>query len=228
MKKLLILCACFLVIKPIFCQNLEKINDDELNIEKEFYTSEISDSLFFKMLGKSYKKDCTLPRKELVHVHILHKNFSGETQRGELVANRKIADKLLNIFKELYLASYQIEKVHLIDEYGADDEKSMQDNNSSCFNFRFISFTKIISSHGKGLAIDINPLYNPYVKKLNGLVNVEPKTAQEYTDRSKDFPHKITRKDLAYKIFTKYGFVWGGDWQGVKDYQHFEFEENLK
>ncbi len=202
----------------------QKIELDMNNeLEAAFYVSEISDELFAKMWGKSFKENCTLPRSELRYLHLLHKNLDGTTKEGELVCNKKIADILIQIFKELYEASYPIEKIRLIDEYDADDETSMRDNNSSCFNFRFISHTTTVSMHGQGLAIDINPRYNPYYKIVNGKPNIEPFNGAAYLDRSKDFPYKIDHNDLAFRLFTKSGFEWGGDWKNVKDYQHFEF-----
>lgn len=202
---------------------VEKIEMDISNeIESSFYINEISDELFAKMWGKSFKENCTIPRTQLRHLHVLHKTLDGTTLEGELVCNVKIADILLGIFKELYRAGYPIEKIRLIDEYDADDERSMTDNNSSCFNFRFISHTTVVSKHGAGLAVDINPRYNPYYKTVKGKPNVEPFNGAAYLDRSKNFPYKIDHNDLAYKLFTRAGFEWGGDWQGVKDYQHFE------
>ena len=73
-----------------------------------------------------------------------------------------------------------------------------------------------------GMAVDINTLYNPYVKTVNGKLSIEPANAEAYVDRSGDFPHKIDHNDLCYKLFTRYGFTWGGDWTHSKDYQHFE------
>ncbi len=193
-------------------------------LESEFYVCDIGDELFERMKGKSYKDNCTLGLDELRYIHVLHWNLNGIECEGELVCNAKIADKLILIFMELYQAGYQIEKIRLVDEYDADDERSMADNNSSCFNFRFISHTNIVSKHGAGLAVDINPLYNPYVKTVNGRMNIEPASAACYVDRSKDFPCKIDHNDLAYKVFTKYGFEWGGDWTASKDWQHFEID----
>ena len=129
------------------------------------------------------------------------------------------------IFKQLYEAGYEIEKIRLIDEYDADDEKSMSDNNSSAFNFRYISYSTKLSKHALGLAVDINTLYNPYVKYVDGRRNVEPANAEKYTDRSIEFPHKIDHGDLCYKVFTEHGFEWGGDWEHAKDYQHFEMPD---
>lgn len=188
----------------------------------DFYISEIPDEIFEKMQGRSYKEDCTVSREDLRYLHVLHKGFDGQTKEGELVVNKAIADDVLAIFEELYQADYPIEKVRLVDEYDADDEASMRDNNSSAFNFRFISHTKKVSKHGLGLAVDINPLYNPYVKTVKGVDSVEPAIATTFVDRSGDFPYKIDHNDLCYKIFTKYGFTWGGDWEHSKDYQHFE------
>ena len=107
-------------------------------------------------------------------------------------------------------------------EYDADDESSMSDNNSSAFNFRFISHTTKISKHGMGMAVDINTLYNPYVKTVDGELSIEPANGADYIDRSRDFSHKIDHDDLCYKLFTEHGFEWGGDWTHSKDYQHFE------
>lgn len=191
--------------------------------KNDFYIIPIPDDIFAKMQGKSYKENCTVPREELRYLHILHVGFDGNTHEGELIVNKAIAESVLDIFKELYKAGYQIEKVRLIDEYNAADELSMRDNNSSAFNFRYISYSTILSKHALGLAVDINTLYNPYIKQVEGRLNIEPANAAEYVDRDRDFPHKIDHNDLCYKLFTKHGFEWGGDWEDSKDYQHFEF-----
>ena len=194
----------------------------EASYADDFYISEIPDDIFAKMQGKSYKEDCTVPREDLRYVHVRHMGFDGEAKDGELVVNKAIADDVLAIFEELYKADYPIEKVRLVDEYDADDEASMSDNNSSAFNFRFISHTTRISKHGLGMAVDINTRYNPYVKTVDGKLSIEPANGADYVDRSKDFPHKIDHEDLCYKLFKEHGFTWGGDWTHSKDYQHFE------
>lgn len=194
----------------------------EASYADDFYISEIPDDIFAKMQGKSYKEDCTVPREDLRYVHVRHMGFDGEAKDGELVVNKAIADDVLAIFEELYKADYPIEKVRLVDEYDADDEASMSDNNSSAFNFRFISHTTRISRHGLGMAVDINTRYNPYVKTVDGKLSIEPANGADYVDRSKDFPHKIDHEDLCYKLFKEHGFTWGGDWTHSKDYQHFE------
>lgn len=191
---------------------------------KEFYIKPIPDDIFEKMQGKSYKENCTLPREELRYLHILHVGFDNNTHEGELIVNKRIAEDVLDIFKELYKAGYQIEKVRLIDEYNAQDELSMRDNNSSAFNFRYISYSTTLSKHAMGLAVDINTLYNPYIKQVDGRLNIEPANAVKYVDRNRQFPHKIDHDDLCCKLFTKYGFEWGGDWEDSKDYQHFEIK----
>ncbi len=128
------------------------------------------------------------------------------------------------ILRSLYDASYPIEKMRLIDHYGADDQASMEDNNSSAFNFRPRAHQTAISKHALGLAIDINPLYNPYVLTTeSGYRIVEPASAGAYLDRSADFPYKIERDDLCCTLFREHGFYWGGGWASrTKDFQHFE------
>jgi hypothetical protein len=127
--------------------------------------------------------------------------------------------------------------VILIDEYDAVDEPSMADNNSSAFNFRTISDTNIISKHGLGIAVDINPLYNPYIFSVPSGAEtgadpgsgdeliIEPANGAPYADREKEFAYKIEEGDLCLRLFKEHGFEWDGDWTHAKDYQHFELPD---
>lgn len=71
---------------------------------KEFYIKPIPNDIFEKMQGKSYKENCTVPREELRYLHILHVGFDNNTHEGELIVNKRIAEDVLDIFKELYKA----------------------------------------------------------------------------------------------------------------------------
>ncbi len=198
-------------------------------MDKAFYISEIDEKIFARIDGKSYKKNCPLPLSDLRYLHVLHKDLSGKILEGELICNVKIAEPLIDIFKKLFAENYPIEKIRLIDEYEADDELSMHDNNSSCFNFRYVSFTNRISLHGYGMAIDINPLYNPYIKTVDGEKIIAPDNSAAFEDREKNFPCKIEEDDLCCKIFAEHGFSWGGNcWEDEKDYQHFFIEEGIE
>ena len=191
----------------------------------DFYVSEITDDIFSRIKGKSFKDDCTVPREDLRYLHVLHKDKDGAVHEGEMIVNKHIADDVLDILRQLYENDYPIEKMRLIDEYDADDERSMEDNNSSSFNYRLISHTNRVSKHGLGLAVDINTLYNPYTKVVDGKRIIEPVTGEPYLDRDSSFNYKIEKGDLCYKLFTERGFQWGGDWPDRKDYQHFDIPD---
>ena len=191
---------------------------------RDFFTVRpVPDDIFELMKGRTYKEGCTVPREDLRYILCLHKDIGGRSIVGEMVAGAGIADDLKDILLKLYEASYPIERMRLPDYWDADDEMMMRENNSSCFNFRKVSGSAKLSRHSLGLAVDINPLYNPYVKvRPDGTVTVKPLTASEYADRDKEFDYKIVRGDLCWKLFTERGFRWGGSWKSVKDYQHFE------
>lgn len=192
-----------------------------------FYYEPISPELRRYMTGVSFPTE-TDPAPEitfddLCYMHILHYNFNGEQAEGELVCNRLIAEDLLDIFDQLYANEYQLESVLLIDEFDGDDTASMEANNTSCFNYRPVDGTSRLSKHAYGLALDINPLYNPYVTyNQDGTEKVSPDAAKDYADRSLHFSYKIDEQDLCYRLFTEHGFLWGGNWNNVKDYQHFQ------
>ena len=191
--------------------------------ESGFSQQQIPDRVFARMQGKSFPVGCKVSRNDLRYLRIKHYDLQGKVHEGELVCNKRIAADLIDIFKELYRQKYPIERMRLIDDYDADDEKSMQANNTSCFCYRKVKGAKKLSSHSMGMAIDINPLYNPCYKKYsNGKEMVQPSTAKKYCNRNINFNYKIVKGDLLYRLFINHGFEWGGNWRSKKDYQHFE------
>lgn len=194
----------------------------QAGIERCFMILDIDMDVWSRINGKSWRQGCPVKRKDLRYLRLLHRNKDGNIQTGEMVVNSAVAERVIGIFKELYLQEYRIESIFLVDNYGADDDKSMEANNTSCFNYRKLEGSVNLSKHAYGLAIDINPRYNPYVKRGK----VSPQNGAKYAyDREKrnDIPYKIDRNDLAYKLFKRAGAIWGGDWKTMKDYQHFQF-----
>lgn len=184
-------------------------------VAQDFSSQPIPDDVFARIKGKSFKPDGMTKRSDLRYLTLLYINEKGEKCNGEMICNKAIADDLISIFRELYRQRYPIHSIRLVDEYDADDEKSMEANNTSCFNYRGTTSGARLSKHAYGMAIDINPLWNPCIHvsgKHAGLI--EPKTAKR--------THKINRNDPCYKLFIKHGFRWGGAWKSIKDYQHFE------
>ena len=190
----------------------------------DFTCQPVPDSVWTLMQGKTYRENPHISRADLRYLRVLHVDIEGRVHRGEMVCNRLIADKLLAILRTLYEQRYPIERMVLPDVYDADDERQMRDNNSSCFCYRVIAGSSNLSKHARGLAVDLNTLYNPYCRRRkDGTLFVQPATATVYCDRSRQFPYKITADDLCVRLFKQYGFTWGGDWTTRKDYQHFEY-----
>lgn len=220
-------------------------SSDRVHYEDGFFYQPLTDEVVARITGISYPVSRTIapalslhavnvvPDDEtlavaynnLRYLSVLYYDFDGQVQTGELICNEGIAQDLVEIFYELYLNEYQIEKIRLIDEYGGDDTASMLDNNTSCFNYRVVDGTDNLSKHALGCAIDINPFYNPYVvfhKDGSGETYISPEGSEIYADRSLNFPYKIDENDLCCKLFKAHGFTWGGNWNSCKDYQHFQ------
>ena len=188
-----------------------------------FTSVEMPDSIWHRMQGRSYPQGCEVPRSDLRYLELSYVDFEGDEHLGQMVCNRHIADDLLYIFRRLYEARYPIASMRLIDDYGADDARSMAANNTSCFCYRRVAGSTALSKHSRGMAVDVNPLYNPCVYVRSG--RVLPPEGRAYAhgrDRRKDIPGKIDTADLCYRLFVSRGFRWGGSWRSLKDYQHFE------
>ena len=191
---------------------------DSERVAPVFTAEPIPAAVEARMRGVSYPDDAEIPLSDLRYLRLSYVDFDGHEQVGELVCNQAVAEDLVAIFRALYEARYPIRSIRLIDDFGGDDEASMEADNTSCFNYRRKTGMRELSKHALGMAVDINPFENPYVRPSR----VRPAGASAYADRTRDFPHKIDKEDLCYKLFRARGFAWGGTWRSVQDYQHFE------
>ncbi len=191
-------------------------------IEKFFAIDTISNEVYHRMANKSLPKNNHISRHDLRYLRLLHYDIQGNILRGEMVCNKAIAHDMVEIFRTLFESRYPIERMQLIDDYAANDELSMSHNNTSCFCYRPVAGSRTLSRHSYGMAVDINPFYNPCVKFRKGKRIVQPASATKWADRTKSSRYMISPNDLCYRLFIKHGFRWGGAWRTTKDYQHFE------
>jgi len=166
-----------------------------------------------------FTDESVAPLEDLRLLTVCHRGFDGADHQGELIVHESVAEEVLEIFKELHDLQFPIEKIQLVSRYDYSDDLSMAANNSSGFNFRKVQGTNHLSWHAYGLAIDINPRINPYILASG---EVLPHNGERYTDRGLEVPGMILEDSPVVKIFKSYGWEWGGDWDVVKDYQHFQ------
>lgn len=192
--------------------------------EPVFEAENIGAADFARIEGVSWKLGCPVPVDDLRLLKLTYLGFDGRVRVGELICHRLVAGDLTEIFRELYEMEFPIGQIRLVDEYGANDTLSMEDNNTSAFNYRVVDGTSNLSKHAYGLAVDINPVQNPYIE--GGGAYVSPDAGREYLDRGNVRPGMITRGDDVYNAFVSRGWIWGGGWRTPIDYQHFQ--KNVK
>jgi len=197
---------------------------DRISLAKdaEFFHVKLGEEIKARITGMSYPKNdksAAVKYGDLRYLRILYVNFEGETCKGELTVHARLADELMGIFHQLFESEYPLASVTLVDDFGepGDDNLSMAANNTSCFNYRQVSGSRTLSLHSYGMAVDINPVQNPY---LSGK-RVSPPAGTAYVDRSLGLPGMIDEDDLCYQLFTAHGWNWGGHFAKDKDYQHF-------
>lgn len=187
--------------------------------------STISPEIQQRMIkGNSWREGCPVSLNNLRYLQLTHWDFNGQVTIGEMVVHKDVALEVSYIFEELYNIHYPINKMELVSNYNGNDWQSIEADNSSAFNCRLATGSNKWSRHSYGKAIDINPIENPYVSRKG---HISHKASWKYKKRV----HKnlndsadravLLRSDKATKIFKRYGWQWGGDWNTVKDYQHF-------
>jgi poly-gamma-glutamate synthesis protein (capsule biosynthesis protein) len=177
----------------------------------------IPDDVRARMAGRSRKDDPRCPAWDaLAYVELDHVTMDGATARGELVVARAIAEATIDLFARLYALGFPIRAMRLVDDHGADDDRSMAADNCSGFNFRVVAGTQILSQHALGRAIDINPVENPWVRPDRFV----PPAGAPFLRRDLIRPGMIVRPGPVTALLDELGWEWGGDWRHARDYHH--------
>jgi len=198
--------------EPLECEILAQC------FEPIFHSEPLPEHIIEFITGRTFRDYAPFGVDFLAYLTITHVDFNGNDRIGHMIVAAEIADEVLDIFREIYESHFPIYSIRLIDYFDAIDYYSLEANNSSVFNFRYIANTNVISRHGFGMAIDINPIQNPYVRGDNVL----PEAGRAYLDRTDIRPGMIISGDAVYTAFTSRGWTWGGNWTLPRDYHHFE------
>ena len=175
-------------------------------------------SLREAMTGVSWKPGCPVPLSDLRLVRARHWGFDGTVRTGRLVVHRDVAKDVLAVLRRLYAARFPIRRMVPVDAYGASDFRSIEADNTSAFNCRFVDGTSGWSEHAYGRAIDLNPIENPYVTSRG---TTSHPASRAYLRRSPYRPGMAVEGGVVVRAFAAVGWRWGGRWSGARDYQHF-------
>lgn len=221
-----------------------KIGDKFNSLEFIFENKDIreNDDVYQRINGKSYQKNDDISLDDLTYIKMLHYNYDGDIVVGEMIVNKVIIDEVREVFSNLFLLKYQINSIRLIDDFWdkdgvTTDRNSVASNNSSSFCYRKIPNKTALSNHAYGLAIDINPLDNPYTPRNSDgtfddslLTDYEKDLLVDREEKAKENKHIITLNDSICKVFASVGYECGGIWplqsdEFSCDWQHFEPNE---
>ena len=129
--------------------------------------------------------------------------------------------------KQLYDAEFPIKQVSLATEFKPErfaQHRRITSHRSVTASFNCRPVVTALgpgndySQHAYGLAIDLNPVQNPYVTAGGFVRN---RAAEPYLDRGRYLEGMIHEDDVVFRSFAAIGWAWGGNWSGDKDYMHF-------
>ena len=165
----------------------------------------------------TWSRACPVDLGELRYVTVSFHGFDGRPHTGELLVNAAVAHDIVEVFRALYRARFPIEEMRVVDRPELDLPPTGDGNNTTAFVCRPSRSSTSWSQHAFGLAIDVNPFFNPYV---NDEV-VLPELASYFTDRTRRHPGMHRSDGTTVRAFARIGWQWGGDWDSLKDYMHF-------
>ena len=169
------------------------------------------------VVRSTWRPACPVGVADLAWVRLTFWGFDGRRHTGELLANAAAADDLVSVFRTLYRDRFPIEEMRISTRADLDAPPTGDGNATEVFSCRPAVGSDYFSQHAYGLAIDVNSFQNPYTK--GDLVL--PELAGAYLDRSNHRPGMILPDGPVVRAFASIGWGWGGDWQTLKDYQHF-------
>ena len=166
----------------------------------------------------SWRPGCPVAPPQLRLVRVSYWGFDGRPHTGSLVVNRRATADLVKVFRRLYATRFPIRRLVPVSRYRGSDDASMAADNTSGFNCRRVAGPASgWSMHAYGLAIDINPVENPYV--VGG--QARPAAGRRYVDRARYRRGMVVDGGIVVRAFAGIGWEWGGRWTTTPDYQHF-------
>jgi hypothetical protein len=180
--------------------------------------SPISPALAKRMTGLSWRPGCPVALRDLRAVRATHRGFDGRDRTGTLIVHRDVAATVLAVLRRLYADGFPIRRMVPVDAYGGSDFRSIEADNTSAFNCRFVDGTTRWSEHAYGRAIDVNPIENPYVGSSGTSSHA---ASGPYVRRTPFRPGMAAEGHALVRAFDAADWGWGGRWSGAKDYQHF-------
>lgn len=165
----------------------------------------------------SWVEGCPVTVEELRYLTMTHHGFDGEAHTGEMIVNAAVAEDVVEVFRRLYEAGFPIEQMRVTRLDEVDDHPTGDFNETGSFVCRPAVGSENWSYHAYGLAIDVNPFHNPYVR--HDLVI--PELASAYVDRDNERVGMIHEGDVVTEAFADIGWQWGGNWNSLKDWMHF-------
>jgi hypothetical protein len=170
-----------------------------------------------RMTGVSWRRGCPVGLRDLRLLTLSYWGFDGRLRTGGLVVHRDAARELVEVFRDLYAARFPIRRMVPIDAYGGSDFRSIEADNTSAFNCRYVDGTTRWSNHAYGTAIDVNPIENPYVSGGR----TAHAASRPYVSRTPRRRGMAFEGGALVRAFDRIGWGWGGRWSSAKDYQHF-------
>ena len=165
----------------------------------------------------TWRDGCPVGPSDLKLLQLSYWGFDGGAHRGRLVVHRRVTRDIVKVFRRLYAARFPIRRMVPVSRYRGSDDASMAADNTSGFNCRYVSGTGRWSMHAYGLAIDVNPVENPYISGTR----VSPAAGRRYVDRARRRPGMAIASGVLVQAFASVGWKWGGNWSSSLDYQHF-------
>ena len=170
------------------------------------------------MTGLSWKPGCPVSLDDLRLVRARYVGFDGRIHAGRIVVHRDVAADVVAVLRRLYAARFPIRRMTPVDAYGASDFRSIEADNTSAFNCRYVDGTTRWSEHAYGRAIDLNPIENPYVTASGTTSHAG---SRPYLRRAPSRRGMAVEGGVLVEAFAAVGWSWGGRWTGDRDYQHF-------
>ncbi len=170
------------------------------------------------VLARSTWSDgCPVGVDDLRYVTATFWGFDQRAHTGEVLVNARYADELVEVLEAMFEARFPIEEMRITRTDELDLPPTGDGNVTTAFVCRPAVGSSNWSQHAYGLAIDINPFHNPYVKRDL----VIPELASAYVDRSEVRPGMILAGDVVTDAFAAIGWGWGGEWNSLVDTMHF-------